>query len=70
MKSAKDGDDTYVLTHSRERFTKEHAMRLSKMRAVMKVLLAVDVRIGRRQELDKDGNPVGKEHKAMSRNVV
>ena len=70
VKSAKDGGDTYVLTHSRERFTKEHAMRLSKMRAVMKVLHAVDVRTGRRPELDKDGNPVEKEHKAMSRDEL
>ena len=61
MKYAADGTDKYVLTHSMARFTKEHAMRQSKMRAVMKVLHSMDVRIGRRVELGDDGKPVEKE---------
>ena len=70
VKFASDGGEKYVLTHSLARFTKEHAMRLAKMRAVMKVLHAIDVRIGRRLELDKDGNPVEREHKALSRDEL
>ena len=70
VKFATDGADKYVLTHSRERFTKEHAMRLRRMRTVLKVLHAVDVRIGRRQEFDKDGLPVEKDRKALSRDEL
>ena len=70
VKYATDGADKYVLTHSRERFTKEHAMRLGRMRAVLKVLHAIDVRIGRRQEFDKDGKPVERERKALSRDEL
>jgi len=67
---AADGGDKYVLTHSRARFTKEHAMRLAKMRTVMKVLHSIDVRIGKRRELDKDGRPVERKHKALSRDEL
>ena len=70
VKYATDGTDKYVLTHSRERFTKEHAMRLGRMRAVLKVLHAIDVRIGRRQEFGKDGKPVERERKALSRDEL
>ena len=70
VKFATDGADKYVLTYSRERFTKEHTMRLRRMRTVLKVLHAVDVRIGRRQEFDKDGRPVEKDRKALSRDEL
>ena len=70
VKYAADGTDKYVLTHSMARFTKEHAMRQSKMRAVMKVLHAIDVRIGRRVELGDDDKPVEKDRKALSRDEL
>ena len=45
-------------------------MRQSRMRAVMKVLHAIDVRIGRRVELGEDGKPVEKERRALSRDEL
>ena len=70
VKYAADGTDKYVLTHSMARFTKEHAMRQSKMRAVMKVLHSIDVRIGRRVEVGDNGRPVEKERKTLSRDEL
>ena len=45
VKLATEGTDKFILTHSRARWTKEHAMRLARMRKVMKVLHSLDERI-------------------------
>ena len=47
VKIAEEGDEKFILTRSEARTFKETAMRIRKIRAVMKTLFAIDERIGR-----------------------
>ena len=47
VKIAEEGDERFILTRSEARTFKETAMRMRKIRAVMKTLFAIDGRIGR-----------------------